>query len=672
MTALNGTEAQRGVRPVENVWIPMPDGCRLAANLWLPEDAEDDPVPAVFVYEPYRKDDLSAHQDAHIQPFLASHGYAALRVDIRGSGSSDGILRDEYSEQEQDDAVAVIEWIADRRWCTGAVGMWGGSWGGFNTLQVAARRPPALKAAISRVASDDRYADDVHYIGGCVLAVDALTWASVMLGFNALPPDPDVVGGRWREQWLERLKETPSFIEPWLTHQRRDAYWKHGSVCEDYGRIGCPVYMIGGWADSYTNAVPRFLAGHSGPRKGLIGAGPHGPGAPGPAIDQNQEALRWWDHWLKGIPNGIMDEPLLRVWMQEWTEPSATPPAIRPGRWVAEAEWPSSRIQTHSWFPADDGTLRDQAPAEGRLEHRGPQDTGIAAGAWAPGRSGEFPPDQRAEDGRSLSFTSRPLSNRLEILGSPELTVRLAVDRARALVAVRLCDVAPDGSSLLVTRGLLNLTHRESHEHPEPLEPGRRYDVRVSLKVSAHVFAPGHRLRVALSPTYWPWAWPSPEEVTLEVFTGSKTALALPVRPTHSEDAEFAPPPEHPVTTRREATIYPSVADPAVRQDLESGRTEVSLYGVDAGWRIASTGTDWRQFMSDVYTIVEGEPLSAEVRCERRFAIVRGEWRTRVETVSTMTSDADVFRVTNLVEAYEGETRIFAKTESITVPRDLV
>ncbi|TMJ94192.1 MAG: CocE/NonD family hydrolase, partial [Actinobacteria bacterium] len=244
----------RAVRVIQHAWIPLSDGCRLAARIWLPEDAEEDPVPALLEYIPYRKNDATATRDARMHPYFAGHGYGAARVDLRGSGDSDGILLDEYLEQEQDDALEVIAWLAAQPWCTGRVGIIGKSWGGFNGLQIAARRPPELGAVVTVASTDDRYADDVHYMGGCLLGSDMLSWASAMLAFNARPPDPAVVGERWREQWLERLERTPPFVEAWLAHQRRDAYWRHGSVCEDYAMIECPVYAVGGWADAYTNA----------------------------------------------------------------------------------------------------------------------------------------------------------------------------------------------------------------------------------------------------------------------------------------------------------------------------------------------------------------------------------------------------------------------------------
>lgn len=314
------------IRLIPNQWIPLADGCRLAARIWLPDNAEARPVPAVLEYIPYRKSDATATRDAPIHAYFARHGYASVRVDLRGSGDSDGILEDEYLPGEQRDGLEVLRWLAAQPWCTGRVGMIGKSWGGFNALQIAAHRPPELAAVISVCSTDDRYADDVHYRGGCLLAWDMLSWGSTMLAYSARPPDPAVVGERWRAMWLDRLDRTPPLVPTWLAHQRRDDYWKQGSVCEEYDAIACPVYMVGGWQDGYRNAVLRLLAGYPGPCKGLIGPWGHTyphDGAPGPAIGFLQEALRWWDHWLRDADNGIMAEPRLRLWVQEAVEPAA-------------------------------------------------------------------------------------------------------------------------------------------------------------------------------------------------------------------------------------------------------------------------------------------------------------------------------------------------------------
>jgi pimeloyl-ACP methyl ester carboxylesterase len=305
----------------ENIWITLSDGCRLAARLWLPDGAARTPVPAVLEYIPYRKRDGTRARDEPMHGYFAAHGYAALRVDMRGSGESEGHLADEYLKQEQDDALEVIAWIARQAWCSGAVGIQGKSWGGFNGLQIAARRPPALKAVISTFSTDNRYTDDIHYMGGCLLN-DNLWWGSIMLAYQSRPIDPQIAGPEWRERWLRRIEELPFFPALWLAHQRYDAYWKHGSICEDFAAIECPVLAIGGWADAYTNAVPRLLEGLKVPRLGIIGPWGHiypHDGVPGPAIGYLQEAVRWWDQWLKGRDTGIMNEPM---WRTPWLPPA--------------------------------------------------------------------------------------------------------------------------------------------------------------------------------------------------------------------------------------------------------------------------------------------------------------------------------------------------------------
>jgi putative CocE/NonD family hydrolase len=673
------TQFPRRVRRIDHTWIPLADGTRLAARIWLPDDAESEPVPALLELLPYRKGDAMARRDSRHHPYFAGHGYAAVRVDLRGSGDSDGILDDEYTRQEEDDALEVIAWLAAQPWCTGRVGMFGISWGGFNSLQVAARRPPALGAVISMCASDDRYADDVHYVGGCVLALDMLPWAATMLTLLAQPPDPATVGDGWRDTWFQRMERTPALVEPWLAHQRRDAYWRHGSVCEDYARIEVPVYAIGGWADGYSNAIPRLLAGLPGPRKGLIGPWSHAfpqDGEPGPAIGFLQECLRWWDHWLKGADAGVMDEPMLRAWVQEPVAPAGYH-AERPGRWVAESAWPSPRIGTGAWVLAPDGTLLEAAGAaavaEAPVTHRSPETTGQDAGAWcADGGAGDWPVDQRAEDGRSLAFTSAPLEAPLEILGFPEVALDVAADRPRAVVAVRLCDVAPDGSSLLVTRGLLNLARRDGMDASATLEPGARYAVRVRLDAIGQRIPAGHRLRLAISTAYWPWVWPSPEPATITVFAGRACRLELPLRPPSEADAALPPfgAPEWSEPLGQEVLR----SDPTSRslaRDLATGTHELTFrWDVGGHRRLDGGGPELDDTNVTTYRIVDGDPLSAGVRCRCSSTLTRGAWHTRVETDSHMTATATEFLVTHALDAYERDERVYARTWTLTFPRD--
>ena len=262
----------------DNVEIPLADGTILRACLWLPVTASQEPVPAILEYVPYRKGDSYAGDDAVRYPWFAGHGYACVRVDIRGSGDSAGVLLDEYHPQEQLDCLEILQWIAAQAWCTGDIGMMGISWSGFNSLQVAAHRPPELKAIITCCSTDDRYTDDVHYVGGLPLAFYLLPWASVMMAFNARPPDPALVGENWREIWMERLEGSPFLAEEWLRHQRRDDYWEQGSVRQDYSAITAAVYIVGGWSDGYTSAIPRLLEGsHVHARRSSVRGSTSGP-----------------------------------------------------------------------------------------------------------------------------------------------------------------------------------------------------------------------------------------------------------------------------------------------------------------------------------------------------------------------------------------------------------
>jgi putative CocE/NonD family hydrolase len=669
------TEYPHTIKEIENAWIPMSDGAKLAARLWMPVDADENPVPAILEYIPYRKSDRTALRDSLRHPYFAGHGYASIRVDMRGSGDSDGILYDEYLPQEQDDALEVLSWLAAQPWCTGDVGIIGKSWGGFNGLQIAARRPPQLKAVISLYSTDDRYADDVHFMGGCLLSSDMLSWASIMLVYNALPPDPHIVGERWRQMWLDRIERTPPYIEAWLTHQRRDGFWKHGSVSENYADITCPVYAVGGWADAYTNPVLRLLEGLPGPRKGLIGPWGHEypeVAKPGPAIGFLQECLRWWDHWLKGVDTGIMDEPMLKSWIQE-SAPPQTFYETRPGCWVVDPSWPSPNLTPKEYW-LNEGRLDHLPDAETPLMIRGVQGTGLTAGAWCPyGQPGDFPSDQRPDDGRSLSFTSAPLEAPRDVLGFPEVTLTLAADQPQALVAARLCDVAPDGASTLISWGLLNLTHRESHEQPSPLEPGRRYTVHIRLNACGYSLPAGHRWRVGVSPTYWYHAWPSPQPVTLTLYAGEGCRLTLPVRTPQAADDTIPSfePPEVSALLVQEILRSPT-ATRQIRREAIGGAYELVDRKDSGRVRLLDNDIEFGSINTNTYRIVEGDPLSASINCDRVGEMGRGDWRVRIETRSLMTADRDHFHVTNVLDAYEGGTRVAAKSWSLVVPRDMV
>ena len=662
---------------IENAWIPMADGCRIAARIWLPKGAgEPAPVPAILEYIPYRKRDFMRARDEPIHRFFAQNGYAAIRVDLRGSGDSDGILFDEYSQQELDDALEIIAWIATQPWCSGAVGMMGISWGGFNALQVAALDPPALKAIITVCSTDDRYADDAHYMGGCLLN-ENLQWGSILMSSAACPPDPLIVGERWRTMWRERIDHLVPFPALWMQHPWRDEYWKHGSVCEDYALIKCAVYAIGGWADGYSNAVPRLLAGLSCPKKGLIGPWAHvfpHDGVPGPAIGFLQEAVRWWDQWLLGRETGIMDEPAYRVWMQESVDPQPWHEE-RPGRWVAEASWPSPRIEDRRFYLAP-GRLE---PGPGRattLAFSSPQPTGLAAGEWcAFGAEGEMPLDQRPDDGRSLTFDTEPLTEQVEILGAPVVELDVAFDEPEALLAVRLNDVKPDGTSTLVTYGLLNVCHQGDHERPEPLQRGVFNRVRLQLNDIAHAFPAGNRLRLAISTSYWPIAWPSPEPVILSLRTGH-SALYLPVRPPAPEDRALRPF-EPPIAAAGTApkTLRELPLRRVVEIDLATNETVYTFESAEDGAalaRIEAIALDLGAIFRKRHRISEYDPLSAQTQIDQTTVMRRSDWSVRIECRTRLGATRTTFQFSADLDAFEGDAPFARRSWQLAIPRQLV
>lgn len=662
----------------DNVWITLSDGVRLSARIWLPVTATANPVPALLEYIPYRKNDFTALRDSIRHPYLAGHGYACVRVDMRGSGDSDGILGDEYLKQEQDDALEVIEWLAAQLWCDGNVGMFGKSWGGFNSLQVAARRPPALKAIIAFCATDDRYATDVHYIGGSMLALEMLPWATYMLNRNGMPPDPRIVGDRWRDMWLERLEVIVPFAEAWISHQQRDAYWQHGSVCEDYTDIECPVYIITGWADCYLAPVFRLIEGLSVPRKGLIGPWSHEyptVAKPEPAVGFMQEMVRWWDYWLKGdTTSTIMDEPMLRLWAQESVPPQHKYDH-RPGRWINEPSYPPPPEHSQPLILYPNGTnLRSDTISEDTLAILGDQTHGMQFGAFvAFGGDGESPIDQRMDDGKALTFTGETVQADVDVVGFPELTLTVSSDRPQALVAVRLCDVATDSQSTLVSYGVLNLTHQESHEYPTALTPHEKYQVKIQLNPIAHTIKAGHRWRLAISPTFFPVVWPSPEPVTLSIYTGTETYLTLPVRP-HRDDEDnvlraFDPPEHTPYLPHEIVMPYPTKR--TVEYDAISGKTTLTdtHYSSDR-IRLLDDGLEFETVTVDKHMIHRDLPLSATSTCIHSSSFQRGNWSVRIEAQATLTSDLHHFHLTNQIDAYEDNVRIFTRTWHKSIPRD--
>ena len=662
------------VEVIENEWIPMSDGFHLAARMWLPKGSEKSPVPAILEYIPYRKRDFKRNRDAAIHGYFAGHGYACVRVDIRGSGDSEGVLTDEYLEQELVDGEDILSWIAAQDWCDGNIGIIGISWGGFNGLQLAARQPPELKTVITLCSTDDRYADDVHYMGGCLLG-DNLSWSAVMFSYNSLPPDPQIVGGRWFDMWMERLKGSGLWLDTWLRHQQRDSYWQHGSICENFSAVRCPVLAASGWADGYSNAVFRLLEHLDVPRKGLIGPWSHRyphQGRPGPAIGFLQECLRWWDKWLKGQETGIMDEPMLRVWMLESVEPT-TSYSTRPGRWVAETEWPSPQIRSHEF------TLGWRHIAPGFGDHpeveetiRSPLTVGLFAGKWCSySATPDLPHDQRQEDGGALVFESEPLAQRMEILGGPVVELELFSDQPVAMVAARLSDVAPDDKATRVTYGLQNLTHLHDHQNPKMLDSTRRYRVQVKLNHIAQVFPVGHRFRISISTSYWPLAWAPPRPVCLTIITGL-SRLTLPVRTAREEDdlsLHHFPSPEQADGGPR-LQLCETDYGWHVTRDLEKDISTLKVIKDEGCYRLEDIDLEVRDRATEVYSSCADDFTSLRGEVVSMRSLKRGDWYAKTETRTVLTCTEDAFHLHADLDAFLDGDRVYCKTWNRIIQRD--
>ncbi|MER8970799.1 CocE/NonD family hydrolase [Mesorhizobium sp. M0808] len=653
---------------IENQWIQLPDGRRLAARIWLPAGVR--PGPAILEYLPYRKRDGTVPRDETTHPVFAVAGYACVRVDITGTGDSEGLFDDEYSEQELSDGEAVLAWIAAQEWCDGNVGMIGTSWGGFNGLQLAYRRPPSLKAVVSVDSTVDRYADDIHFMGGCLLS-DNVNWGSQLFAFLTRPADPELRED-WRADWIARIENAPFCAVEWLRHPTRDDYWKHGSVCEDWSRIRTPVLAISGWTDAYVNAPPALAANLRVPSKALIGPWEHRY----PHMskldprDFHSEVIRWFDRWLKGKQNGADDLPAYRVYMQEHFDPTKE---YRPrlGSWVAEQNWPSPNVGNRILYLGAGG-LQD-GPAAGTVTVSSPAHVGQAGGYFCPGMriDNELAEDQTPDDILSTRFDTAPLAEPMELLGRPKVKFAFSVDRPVAQIVARLCDVSPEGVSQRVTYRALNLTHFASHEMPHALVPGQAYEAEIELNECAHRLKAGHLLRLALSTSYWPIVWPAPETAAITLHL-EKSTLDLPIRKVTEEV-----PPLNPGLAQEYPTLQVELLRPtsgtSKRRVLEDGRIVLDTFD-DFGQKRLYHGLVLGHDVRMHYGIHPDDPASARFESQWHFTFKREEWQVAIKTEHSMSCDSEYFYLSRKVRATEGaeENEVLTREWSERVPRGLL
>jgi putative CocE/NonD family hydrolase len=534
----------------QEVRIPMRDGVSLAATLYLPDEPAG-PQPCLLEALPYRKDDLTSSYAAGYEDLRDRFGYAVCRVDVRGTGSSSGDATDEYPPAEQADLVEVIAWLAAQPWCTGRVGMFGTSYSGFNSLQIACEDAPALGAVFAIYSSDDRWTDDVHWRGGALKLVDLVDYNHYMTPMCVLPPVPEVwdaVDGRdWKAEWQRRLETNQPWVLTWLRENVHGDYWRGGSVRlgadgAGYERLTVPTMLVAGWADGYRNNSFRTvaaLAENGVPHRLLAGPWAHADprhAMPGPRIDLDVEMAAWFDRWLRPatVERFAVVEPV------ETTYESHCDVFIR------SSTVPEPDLELHEgWWvrlPSVPPTKPFSVQLTGHRSLPVVPDTGTAAwidcaGHLPWGQSG----DQRLDDARSLTWDFEP--PRDPVVGHPRATVRISADQPAASLSVKVCDVFPDGTSALVSRGTLDLAFRDGvHGHPAPLVPGREYDVVLDLDACAYAWTPGNRLRVSIAGSDWPNTIAPPAPVTLTVHGGW---LEVPLLEGTFEAPTFTPGADH-------------------------------------------------------------------------------------------------------------------------------
>ncbi len=644
------------VRIDRRVFVEMGDATRVALTVYQPDADGDGPFPAVVESLPYRKDDDCTARDWSTYAYLASHGIAGVRVDIRGTGASNGVIDNEYTGQEQADTLEVMRWLAAQDWCTGNLGMWGISWGGFSSLQTAMLRPPELKAIVPMHATHDRFASDVHYTGGSLHAAEQADWPTSMVALNGLPPDPDIVGEGWFEEWMERLERTPQWPFEWLHHQRRDAYWLHGSPCADYTAIQCPTLLIGGWIDGYVDGM-LALAGHlTCPTRTVIGPWGHyrpATGVPAPTLDHFDLMTRWFEHHLRGDQNGIMDLPQAAVFVR--TEPPYDG-ARATGYWRAEPSW-----------PPDDRTdleLRLDELEHNELQWSGPQWVGSHAPAWD--RAGIGSQSSTADDAASLCFETAPLTEPIEILGSPEVEVAVSSDRAVGVVTARLLAISPEDATHLICRGNRNLAFPTDLSTPVVVKPGIPMTVRFPLLAASAVIPRGWRLRLALAGADFPVVWPPGERFTLSV-NPEASRLLLPVVP-HRPPArnldwpESAPPPPPPTLAShpdRTWTINHEGNTIEFRRDIASREEQPEradlIYDSRQNWEV---------------TVADDDPASTRVWSQNEIHLERPGWNVGTIGSLEMTADANTFHLEVELKALHDGTVIWERRWEEEIPRE--
>jgi predicted acyl esterase len=659
--ALPPTAPTYGVR-IEKTLIRMKDGVRLAVTLYRPDIARTTPrFPALLEYIPYRKDDGTLPDDYGNYMYFARRGYVGARVDIRGFGNSEGTPTDrEYSAQEQADGEQIIAWLARQPWSNGKVGMLGISWGGFNSIQMALRKPPALKAIIAVDATEELYTEDVHGIDGIFHFDEYELTMDLDQGRSGAPDfslEETVIG--------PRMDSLPWSLN-YLRHQSDGAFWR-APLVRPIEQLDVPTFLIGGFQDGYRDSIPRMLDKVKAPIKAWVGPWNHNfPNGSdyGPLYEWRDQAVRWFDYWLKGRDTGVLQDPKLVVYLQHSHPPDPQAKQV-PGEWRAE-QWPPQGLAPTTLYLQTGHRLSADNQAEGKDELRYVPSAGVEAGFWW----GELLSDQRPADAYSLSYDSQVLGEDIAVLGRPQVHLQAAADAPLADWFVRLSDVAPDGQVTLVTGAGVNGAQRNSRDTPQDLTPGKIYPLSMDLHLASWVFPKGHRIRVAVSNALWPMLWPTPYPMTTSLVTGGSEAsrITLPRIPVHGVQAASlaAPEPieEVPDITEGHAA-WPG--DWTVLRDEAHQRSTVI-------WQGKSDATfPWGRFDHSeriTYEIDDAHPDSARVKADSEYnQTVHGQtlsWRGHHE----LSGDAHTFFYQYTRALLRDGTVVRTKTWTEAVPRD--
>ena len=648
----------------EKTFIPMRDGVKLGANLVRPDRPDPDTrYPALLTYDPYR---ATEGDSLPRLGYFAEHGYYGAHVDLRGTGMSTGReVPNQYSEQERRDAEDIIAWLAAQPWSNGNVGMFGTSYSGYNSIQLAMLKPPALKAIIPTFSADDVYTDCIVYYDGALQCEALARWPFFMIALSGLPGPPDYNCDTPETQY--RVEQEP-WIFDMLRHQTNDAFWQRFSLRPHYEAIKIPVMMVAGWLDQCTDSFARMMEQLTVPTRAIVGPWTHGIGLPGPAINIQYESLRWWDRWLKGIENGVTEEPRVPMFVNHSYKPGLDLKEI-PGQWRYEDTWPVPRVRDIRFIPQPDGVLAKEKRTDMRRDLPYKPSAGMTNRYRCPHNEAELPIDQRADDDYSMCFDTERLTDEVEILGHPRAELQVSCTAAVANWIVRLCDVAPDGTSTLVTKGILSGTHRISHSNPTPLVPGKIFKMVIKLKVVSWVFPKGHRIRFAVSNADFPNLWPSPYSMTTSLYVDQEheSRFFLPACPPEERPAPSFQPPEVPPGTERPPPRNKwTVTRDEMAHTVTVFRETVQFMG--QGGHSSNIEEMERRWC----TVNDNDPAVVKIIAEGEAKMDVASGRLVCKSNMTIDSDAEAFHISVKRELFVDDKLKYGKSWQERIPRNLV